>query len=64
MKISFFGFHLLEIHGQPKWYLDARHFIFRKKKLKYKALFGHFEQSRKCSVFTFVQYIFYCKHEQ
>ena len=34
MKISFFGFHLLETHVQHKWYLDVRHVILQKKTLK------------------------------
>ena len=32
MKISVFGFHLLETHVQHKWLLDVRQFIIKKKK--------------------------------
>ena len=32
MKMSFFGFHLLETHIQRNWYLlDVRHFILQKR---------------------------------
>ena len=31
MKISLFGFHLLETHVQHKWSLDVRHFILQKR---------------------------------
>ena len=31
MKISSFGFHLLETYTQPKWELHVRHFILQKR---------------------------------
>ena len=43
MKISFFGFHLLETHAQHS-------------ENEMKMLHGHFDQKQKCSVFYFVRY--------
>ena len=58
IKISFFGFHLNETHVQRKWSLDFRHFILQKKtKLNKKHLSAILTKNKKCTVFTFVQYI-------
>ena len=34
LKISYFGFRLLETHVQRKWKLDVRHFILPKKEIE------------------------------